>query len=503
MTDPMTIGALGALALGIAAEAVLKGAVGEAVKDAYKALKTKVAVWASSDVEALLSEPNSTDRQSTIAESVDRQPEDVRAEVAVLTAKLIAALKSEGNAGLDISDLQAMEVSLGNIKVAHGVGARFKNTMVHGSFKTGDIEVQSAQTEKFSPTDTVPAAAGIGALLQNNVIGGNVQFTLISSRADQSLNELCRLLEDRALAINERLQDHFRYTDVAQYLKEFNVLHERHLAALRKGNLIAAHELLIKIHDVSSRLTASEFWKQSEKIFGGVQYQLNGDEFERGALITRYMESCSRAHDKEINLEQRIVAIYRNAWLYLASGSGAAETVAALLDAGADVHACDDCALQQASKNGHTTIVKALVDAGADIHADDDNALRDASAHGHAEIVDFLLKLGADIHADRDGALRYASENGHVGIVATLLAVGGDVHAADDVALVRASYNGHTKVVRALVDAGARVRTMEDLALRCASENGHAEIVDILLNAGANERALRAGDFRWFPADLK
>jgi hypothetical protein len=500
----MTIGALGALALGIAAEAVLKGAVGEAVKDAYKALKTKVAVWASTDVEALVSDPDSTDRQSTIAESVDRQPEDVQAEVAVLTAKLIAALKSDGNVGLDISDLRATEVSLGNIDVTQGTGARFKNTTVRGNFRTGNIKVRTSSTKKLPRRRAVAPSAGIGAQLRNNIIGGDVQFTLISSRADQSLDELCRLLEDRALAINERLQNYFRYTDVARYLKEFNSLHKRHLAALRSGNLIAAHELLIKIHDVSSRLTASEFWKESEKLFGkdGVKYQLNGDAFEQGALITRYMESCSPAYREKINLK-RIVSIYREAWLYLAGGSGDTRTVAALLREGTNIHACDDRALRQASKNGHTAIVKALVDAGANIHADDDYALRYGSAGGHAEIVDFLLKMGADIHAGRDGALRYASENGHAEIVIALLGLGANVHAEDDVALVWASYNGHAKVVNALLSAGAHVQTMQDLALRCASKNGHAEIVDMLLGAGANEFALRFGNFRWVPDDLK
>jgi len=53
MSDPVTIGVLTASALAMAAEAVVKIAVGEAVKDAYKALKDKVAVWIGGDVEAL------------------------------------------------------------------------------------------------------------------------------------------------------------------------------------------------------------------------------------------------------------------------------------------------------------------------------------------------------------------------------------------------------------------------------------------------------------------
>ena len=48
MLDPVTVGSLVAGALGMAADAALKGAVGEAVKDGYQALKEKVSHWALS-----------------------------------------------------------------------------------------------------------------------------------------------------------------------------------------------------------------------------------------------------------------------------------------------------------------------------------------------------------------------------------------------------------------------------------------------------------------------
>jgi hypothetical protein len=53
MVDPVTVGSLVAGALSMTAEAVLKGTVGEAVKDGYKALKEKVSHWASGEVTAL------------------------------------------------------------------------------------------------------------------------------------------------------------------------------------------------------------------------------------------------------------------------------------------------------------------------------------------------------------------------------------------------------------------------------------------------------------------
>jgi len=53
MTDLVSIGALAAAALSMAAEPFLKGVLGEAGKSAFNALKDKVSAWAGGDVEAL------------------------------------------------------------------------------------------------------------------------------------------------------------------------------------------------------------------------------------------------------------------------------------------------------------------------------------------------------------------------------------------------------------------------------------------------------------------
>ena len=47
MTDPVTIGTLAASALAMAGDETVKSFVGEAVKDAYKKLKDKIAHWAA------------------------------------------------------------------------------------------------------------------------------------------------------------------------------------------------------------------------------------------------------------------------------------------------------------------------------------------------------------------------------------------------------------------------------------------------------------------------
>jgi hypothetical protein len=141
MVDPVTVGSLVAAALSMTAEAVLKGAVGESVKDVYKTLKEKVSHWASSEVAALETTPSSKGRQAVVAEIIDSQPEDDRKSLRVLAETLVAKLKESAPAiGLDIGRLTALEVQLGNITVTSGTGARIEEANV-ATFKTGDISV--------------------------------------------------------------------------------------------------------------------------------------------------------------------------------------------------------------------------------------------------------------------------------------------------------------------------------------------------------------------------
>jgi len=150
MTDPVTIGTLAASALALAGDETVKGFVGEAVKDAYKKLKDKIAHWAGAEIDALEKAPAAPARQGVVAEAVDGQPPEEQALVKTLAAELLAALKSEaetkksqpgGPVGLVVRKLEALELQLGNITVTEGVGAIIKDVRVGGSVKVGDISV--------------------------------------------------------------------------------------------------------------------------------------------------------------------------------------------------------------------------------------------------------------------------------------------------------------------------------------------------------------------------
>ncbi len=79
--------------------------------------------------------------------------------------------------------------------------------------------------------------------------------------------------------------------------------------------------------------------------------------------------------------------------------NGDLDKVIDAINNGADIHACDDYALQWACSNGHLDIVKYLIEQGADVHADIDNSLCAASAYGHLDVVKYLMENGADVHA--------------------------------------------------------------------------------------------------------
>ena len=142
MSDPVTFGALVASALSMAGKAMLNGVVGEATKDAYKALKERTSRWINNDLSELERAPHSAGRQAVIAETINRLSLEDQEMLRVPTQMLFSELKEAAPAvGLDIDRLHALEVQLGNITVARGIGTRIGEVDSAGTFKVGDIAV--------------------------------------------------------------------------------------------------------------------------------------------------------------------------------------------------------------------------------------------------------------------------------------------------------------------------------------------------------------------------
>ncbi len=126
---------------GRAGEATIKGAVGEAVKDAYDLLKTKLSRWAASDVSELEKAPDSKLRQAVIAAAVDRLSGKEQGELRELAQALTDKLKAQPPIGLDIGRLIDASVEVGKIEVTEGTGVRIQEAQQRATIKTGDIRV--------------------------------------------------------------------------------------------------------------------------------------------------------------------------------------------------------------------------------------------------------------------------------------------------------------------------------------------------------------------------
>ena len=184
--------------------------------------------------------------------------------------------------------------------------------------------------------------------------------------------------------------------------------------------------------------------------------------------------------------------------LMIAALNGHTEIVAALLSCERiDVNAANSngsTALIFAAQNGYTEIVARLLDRGAGVNAaesDGYTALMSAAHNGHTEIVARLLDRGAGVNAaESDGstALMIAAQNGRTETVAELLAQGADVNAAKSngsTALMIAARNGYTEIVARLLDRGADVNTATSYgytALMFATLNGYTETISALLS---------------------
>jgi hypothetical protein len=142
MADPITVGALVALALSSTAGEVFKSTVSEVVKDAYKALREKILPVAGHDIAALEKTPTSKARQEIIAELVDGLPADQREPIRALANQLIkASIKEPATSDIVLTGLHARGINVGGIVTTEGKSRlEVSNSVIDGILDFGGIK---------------------------------------------------------------------------------------------------------------------------------------------------------------------------------------------------------------------------------------------------------------------------------------------------------------------------------------------------------------------------
>ncbi len=110
------------------------------------------------------------------------------------------------------------------------------------------------------------------------------------------VDELIQILNSRAERITRRLSRYFEYAEVQSYIDRFKTLHNQHIEALRKGNLIHAHEVLVQIYELSHELECNESWAPRENETPCFDYRdFSGTPaIEEGILICGYLTAHMR-----------------------------------------------------------------------------------------------------------------------------------------------------------------------------------------------------------------
>ena len=161
--------------------------------------------------------------------------------------------------------------------LAHLINAR-KQTLQESQHSINNHQAERELSSVVSADHTV---------INGAVAGRDIAINNLSP--DICTDELISVLQLRAGNIQEQLLLHYHYAPVKKYLSKFEQLHLQHLAALEKGNLVLAHEILIAIYALSGDLEQDEFWKRHNAESPSLQYSLSPDMFQKGILICRYL----------------------------------------------------------------------------------------------------------------------------------------------------------------------------------------------------------------------
>ena len=205
---------------------------------------------------------------------------------------------------------------------------------------------------------------------------------------------------------------------------------------------------------------------------------------------------------------------------YAAGNNNNPEIIAALLNAGANIHEKDkdgDTPLHIAAiGNNNPEIIAVLLNAGANIHEKDNTGNTPlhyaAGNNDNPAIIAALLNAGANIHEKNksgDTPLHEAAwDTDNPEIIAVLLNAGANIHEKNNTGNTPLHYaagnNDNPAIIAALLNAGANVNEKDkdgDTPLHEAVwDNYNSEIIAALLNAGANVNATNSS--RQTPLDI-
>ena len=112
------------------------------------------------------------------------------------------------------------------------------------------------------------------------------------------------------------------------------------------------------------------------------------------------------------------IHINKNLALIVAAQEGQLKIIKFLLEKGADIHANNDDAFHWAVFRRHVDVIKFLLEKGALVNCD---ALEQAAYGGQVPILKMLLDAGADIHIENDCALYSALKRTNIDIIEAML----------------------------------------------------------------------------------
>lgn len=123
-------------------DAIVKPLVGEAAKDAYKALKAQMP-WAADSLAALEKKPESEARRQVVLEEINERPASDLAALEPFIQALVDHLRREHPApvGIDIQKLEAVNFRVGTLNVEEGTGVRIEEAKLTGDVSFDEITV--------------------------------------------------------------------------------------------------------------------------------------------------------------------------------------------------------------------------------------------------------------------------------------------------------------------------------------------------------------------------